>query len=373
MVFIKKHNTSEERKRFILFWSIRILLIILIINELYSTPTRAAFQIFYSIFFLLSFAPSILKRTLSISLPLPFELLYLISLFSTVLGEKIFSGILVQFVLGIFFGIIGFLLMYTLYQNSRMKSSTMLITLFSFSFAVSTGAVWLVFLFILSQLGIWSNLINGTTISMGLLFTILGAGIVSSLEFIYLRFGEGKVFQIIINAFIRKNPKLFLEKETSPEIILHLINHGENEELEFKSSLRTNIHTKKPDKKIELAVLKSITAFLNTDGGTLLVGVADDGTIIGIDHDGFSTNDKFYQHYTNLVQNHIGNEYLPLIKSKLIRINEKTILKIDCRQSNKAVFLSFANEQYFYVRIGPASVLLTGKKLIEYVHKKFLI
>jgi len=373
MVFIKKHHTTEERKRFILFWSIRILLIVLILNELYSTPTRTAFQFFYSFFFLLSFAPSLLKRTLSISLPLPFELLYLVSLFSTVLGEKIFSGILVQFVLGIFFGIIGFLLMYTLYYNSRMKSSMKLVTLFSFSFAVSTGALWLGFLFVLSQIGIWSNFIDGTTISMGLLLTILGAGIVSSLVFFYLRFGEGKIFQIIINAFMRKNPNLFMENDPSPKAIFYLINHGENEQLEFKSSLRINIHTKKPDKKIELAVLKTITAFLNTDGGTLLIGVTDDGNIMGIDHDGFPTNDKFYQHYTNLVQNHIGNEYLPLIKSKLIRIKEKTILKIDCRQSNKAVFLSFGNEQYFYVRIGPASVLLTGKKLIEYVHKKFLI
>lgn len=373
MIFVKKHNTSEERRRFILFWSIRILLFVLIINELYTTPTRVAFQYFYSFSFLLSFAPSILKRTLSISLPLPFELLYLISLFSTVLGEKIFSGILVQFVLGIFFGIIGFLLMYTLYYNSRMKSSKKLITLFSFSFAVSTGSLWLGFLFVLSQLGIWSSFIDGYAISMGLLLTILGAGMVSALEFFYLRFGEVKIFHTIINAFMRKNPNLFTEKETSPKAILYLIEHGENEQIEFKSSLRTNIHTKKPDKKIELAVLKTITAFLNTDGGTLLVGVADNGRITGIDHDGFSTNDKFYQHYTNLVQNHIGNEYLPLIKSKLIQIKEKTILKIDCHQSNKAVFLTSGNEQYFYVRIGPASVLLTGKKLIEYVHKKFLI
>ncbi len=325
MAFIKRQHTSEERTRFILFWSIRILLLILIIFELFSN--RIPFQIFYSFSLLLSFAPSILKRTLSISLPLPIELLYLISLFSTVLGEKIFSGILVQFVLGIFFGIIGFLLMYTLYYNSRMKSSVKLITLFSFSFAVSTGSLWLSFLFLISQLGIWSSLIDGESIAIGLLITILGAGIVSALEFFFLRFGGVRVFQIIINAFMRKNPNLFTEKESSPKAIFYLIEHGENEQLEFKSSLRTNIHTKKPDKKIELAVLKTITAFLNTDGGTLLVGVADDGSISGIDHDGFSTNDKFYQHYTNLVQNHIGNEYLPLIKSKLIQIKEKTILK----------------------------------------------
>jgi hypothetical protein len=46
-------------------------------------------------------------------------------------------------------------------------------------------------------------------------------------------------------------------------------------------------------------------------------------------------------------------------------------LKVDCQQSEKEVFFSKGNDQYFYVRIGPASVKLTGKKLIDYVQKKF--
>lgn len=364
-----KRVAPREKNHLILLWSVRILLLFLLTLELFSN--RTAFQIFYFIVFLLSFAPSFFRRILSISLPFQLELLYLISLLLTVLGEKIFSGILVQFVLGIFFGIFGFLLMYTFYYNSRMKISALLITLFSFSFAVSAGTLWLVFLFLLSQIDLWPNITNGVYIPLGLLLTILGAGIVAIIEYLYLAYGEANTFQRLIKAFMRKNPDLFIETDSSPEAVLNLIEQGENEQLEFKSSLRTNVHTKKPDKKIEHAVLKTITAFLNSDGGTLLVGVADDGKIIGIDHDGFSNNDKFYQHYTNLVQNHIGNEYLPLIKSKLIQMNDVTILKIDCRQSNKAVFFSIGDEQYFYVRIGPASVKLTGKKLLEYVNKKF--
>lgn len=371
MALGKKDYRKTDKKRFFSLWFFRILLLTLIALEL--TTDRSTFQLFYIIIFLLSFAPSLIKRTLSISLPLPFEILYLLSLFVTVLGEKIFSGLLVQFILGIFFGIFGFLLMYILYYNSRIQTSPLLITAFSFSFSVASGAIWTVFVYVLQTIiEIRFETISIDYAPIGLLFTILGAGMVSTAEYLYLTYGEGKIFQNLLKSFMKKNPNLFIQTEVKPKEILKKINQGESEQLEFKSSLRTNLHTKKPDKKIELAVLKTITAFLNTDGGTLLIGVADDGKIVGIDHDGFTSNDKFYQHYTNLIQNHIGNQYLPLIKSKLIQMNDKkTILKIDSMKSHKPVFLTTNNDDHFFVRIGPASVKLSDKKLLEYVNKKF--
>ncbi|HMA83393.1 MAG TPA: ATP-binding protein [Candidatus Thermoplasmatota archaeon] len=367
----KKEYRKLDKKRFYSLWFFRILLLILIALEL--TSNRSTFQFFYTIVFLLSFAPSIIRRTLSISLPLPFELLYILSLFTAVLGEKIFSGLLVQFILGIFFGIFGFLLMYILYYNSRIQTSPILITAFSFSFSVATGAIWTVFVFLLQTIPkIQFDTISINYAPIGLLFTIIGASVVSTAEYLYLTYGEGKIFQGLLKAFMKKNPDLFIETDITPKKIQKIIEKEESEQLEFKSSLRTNLHTKKPDKKIELAVLKTITAFLNTDGGTLLIGVADDGKIVGINQDGFSNNDKFYQHYTNLIQNHIGNEYLPIIKSKLVHMDEKkTILKVDCMKSHKPVFLNMNNDEYFFVRIGPASVKLSDKKLIEYVKRKF--
>ena len=132
MTMRKNYFSSSHNKRNGVFWSVRILLIILLFLEISSDRTEI--QILYFIVFLLSFAPSIIKRIISIKLPFPIEILYLISLFITVLGEKIFTGLLVQFVLGIFFGIIGFLLMYTLYHNSRMKSASFLLLFFHLVF-----------------------------------------------------------------------------------------------------------------------------------------------------------------------------------------------------------------------------------------------
>ena len=63
-----------------------------------------------------------------------------------------------------------------------------------------------------------------------------------------------------------------------------LIKRGESKTLEFKATLRWNLReNRKDDKAITHAVLKTIAAFLNTAGGDLLIGVADDGTVTGIE------------------------------------------------------------------------------------------
>src|ERR1700704_5238042 len=57
--------------------------------------------------------------------------------------------------------------------------------------------------------------------------------------------------------------------------VTKLVGSGTN--IEFKSTLRINLHTRQKDSKMELAVLKTVAAFLNMSGGTLVIGVADDG------------------------------------------------------------------------------------------------
>ena len=71
-----------------------------------------------------------------------------------------------------------------------------------------------------------------------------------------------------------------------------VVMNGESEAVEFKSTLRTNLHTGSKDPRMELAVLKTLAGFLNTNGGMLVVGVSDDGSPVGIQADGFENEDK---------------------------------------------------------------------------------
>lgn len=163
-----------------------------------------------------------------------------------------------------------------------------------------------------------------------------------------------------------------LETANTSNLVLELIKRGENRKLEFKSTLRTNLHTKQHDKKIEHAVLKTIVAFLNTEGGVLLVGISDKNEVIGLDKEGFQNEDKMLLHLNNMIKDNIGSIFSNSIKEQVIDFSDKRILKIECLPSNKPVFLKNSdNGEEFYIRTNPASELLNGNKLIEYVKRRF--
>ncbi|MHC5083377.1 MAG: AlbA family DNA-binding domain-containing protein, partial [Planctomycetota bacterium] len=82
-----------------------------------------------------------------------------------------------------------------------------------------------------------------------------------------------------------------LTEMTDGELI-DTINTGEGDQLEFKSTLRWNLKANRPGKEIEISALKTIVAFLNSEGGSLIVGIEDNGNILGIEADNFPNEDK---------------------------------------------------------------------------------
>jgi len=149
-----------------------------------------------------------------------------------------------------------------------------------------------------------------------------------------------------------------------------LIATGENDKLEFKSTLRWNLFADKADKAIENSALKTIVAFLNTEGGTLLVGVKDDGSVLGIETDQFVNEDKFLLHFSSLVNDRIGKQYVEHIQFGLKDVTDVKILRVDCKPSGDPVFLKNNGEE-FYVRSGPSSVQLSMSEVLEYSRKHF--
>lgn len=146
---------------------------------------------------------------------------------------------------------------------------------------------------------------------------------------------------------------------------------GETDKVEFKSTLRTNLSTGEKDPRMEKSVLKTIVAFLNSNGGTLLIGVADDGTILGIDEASFDNRDKLNLHLTNLIASQIGNEFLPYISFRLSDYEGKGIMRVVCKKGDSPVFLKEGKQETFYVRSGPSSVELHGMDTLNYVANRF--
>jgi hypothetical protein len=152
--------------------------------------------------------------------------------------------------------------------------------------------------------------------------------------------------------------------------INNLIQAGESTSLEFKSTMRTNLNSGKPGKEIELAWLKSVVAFMNSDGGILLIGVADNGEILGLEADNFANEDKCRLHFKNLLNNHIGAEFTRFISVKLLSIREKSVFVIECERVRQPVFLKVGKNEDFLIRSGPSSTKLSMSQMVKYLSER---
>jgi len=152
--------------------------------------------------------------------------------------------------------------------------------------------------------------------------------------------------------------------------MLRLIDLGEGPTIEFKSTMRMNLHTGKPSKEIELAWLKAVAAFLNSDGGTLLFGVTDNGEITGLERDAHESNDKCKLHFKNLIAHHIGAEHSPLIHFEIIPVGDKMVGVAICEQSKTPIFVTHNKREAFYLRNGPSSDELPVSKVLSYIKKR---
>jgi type I restriction enzyme R subunit len=156
-----------------------------------------------------------------------------------------------------------------------------------------------------------------------------------------------------------------------------LIKRGESKTLEFKSTLRWNLkENRQDDRGVTYAVLKTIAAFLNTEGGDLLIGVADDGAIVGIEKDQIEHDDKFMRHLAQVVRNGLGDRAGTCIDPKCQVVQGKTICVVSCRRSPEPVFLKWKGleataEGDFYVRSGPGTVKLSPESAREYIRMRF--
>ena len=167
-----------------------------------------------------------------------------------------------------------------------------------------------------------------------------------------------------------KNFKKVRFVPVTPDAIQQMIGNGESDLLEFKSTIRTNLHTGKPGKEIELAWLKSVVAFCNTEGGTILIGVNDKGGILGLEADNFQNDDKCLLHIQNLIGEHVGVEYLSYVRFRLLEMEDKKILAVQCIPLKRIMLLKSAGKEQFYVRSGPSSIELPMSKVLEYVNDR---
>ncbi|MCK4594483.1 DUF262 domain-containing protein [bacterium] len=153
--------------------------------------------------------------------------------------------------------------------------------------------------------------------------------------------------------------------------LAELLERSEGLTLEFKSSLRYDLYLKTVNPKLEWAVIKTISGFMNSEGGTLLIGVEDAGEPLGIEADlqtlGKRNQDGFELKLTELIANYLGENVLPYCKVSFEKIEGKTICQVEINGSPAPVYATDGDRKNFYYRAGNSTRPLDMDEAHQYI------
>lgn len=163
--------------------------------------------------------------------------------------------------------------------------------------------------------------------------------------------------------------------------LFDMIASGEHGFLEFKSTMRWNWRENRLDKKMEEIILKTISAFANAEGGKLLIGVTDDGELLGLELD-YNTmkegnKDHFELHLRNIVNHAFGKNFGAInMRVRFPIINDVEICEIDIKPTINPIYLTVpdrngVSQKKFFIRSGNTSQELDIAESAAYIQKRF--
>ena len=151
-----------------------------------------------------------------------------------------------------------------------------------------------------------------------------------------------------------------------------LIAKEETFDVEFKSTARWNLREERKDKRIEDAMVKTIAGFLNTDGGTLLIGVGDDGEIVGLSYDLPLVTPRSADGLVNWLTTHLINALTkPAVmrtRARIDQLGDGKICRVDVSSSSIPVTARMSGgKKRFWVRMNNSTRDLAGAEADEYI------
>jgi len=126
------------------------------------------------------------------------------------------------------------------------------------------------------------------------------------------------------------------------------------------------------NRTLESVVLKTLAGFLNSSiGGTLLIGVADDGEVIGLEKDyqtlKKSNSDGFEQALMTVVSSSLGADLCSFVHVLFHVLDNKQVCRVIVSPANRPVFIDNGNAPKFFVRTGGGTRELNIQEALDYV------
>jgi hypothetical protein len=165
------------------------------------------------------------------------------------------------------------------------------------------------------------------------------------------------------------------------DIVSEIIAEGETTYVEFKPAIWYDYGRARNDPNYKLKreahvsdnIVRTVAGFLNSEGGTLFVGVSDDGDSYGLEGDLSLTGRKDWDGLENelnqLISQSVSNEVCAAkVKISFPLFQNKKIAKIDIMKAVAPVFMKTESHQNkFYVRIGNATNTMSVESAVNYI------
>jgi hypothetical protein len=155
-----------------------------------------------------------------------------------------------------------------------------------------------------------------------------------------------------------------------------LIGGGESDAVEFKSSARWDYREGKHNKALESIIIKTVAGFLNATGGTLLIGVSDDGSVVGLESD-YRTlgkrpdRDGYQQFLVNVISNQIGKEVCSRLRVSFHPVDGKEVCVVEVDEGLAPAYVEEGTSSKFYLRTGNVTQELTTRESNEYIKTRW--
>jgi hypothetical protein len=159
--------------------------------------------------------------------------------------------------------------------------------------------------------------------------------------------------------------------ETERPSVADLVKLGESSTLEFKASARWSLRSGGRDERLEHKILVTLAAFMNADGGTLLIGVDDDGEPLGLEND-YSLlrrqdSDGWRSWLTDHVSNGLDKAAPANLRVEFDHLEGVDVCRVTVRPSTRPIWVSGPSGQEFYVRFDNSTRQLLGDEILDYV------
>lgn len=179
-----------------------------------------------------------------------------------------------------------------------------------------------------------------------------------------------------MNEFIASWAPVDAADATDEAAVRQRMQAGESDTLEFKSSLRWDRKEGKVNKALEKVVIKTLAGFLNNKhGGTLLVGVDDDGNAAGIEADYESLKKKdrdgFELHLRQLIGRDLGDAVAPFLTVTFHEIDGQDVCQVTIEACDHAVYVHEGAEATFFLRTGNATRALPINEAVKFVQSRW--